>query len=304
MFCHEVTASTCCNFTNFQLIRQAEKKGTPSSGFLKMFSGSDSYKYEEAAELCIQAANLYRLRRELKLAGDSFLKAAEYQLKAKNDDEAANTFVETYKSYKSSGEYTNAVDALGSAIEIFTKRGQFRRGANFKFEMGELLENELSDYPKAIESYETAGEWYAQDQALALANKCLIRCADLKALDANYIEAGEVYAKLIKNSVGNRLSQWSLKDYYFKMALCQLAATDIVAATRTVQEGKNTDANFADSREAALAQDLIECVTEGDSEALSEKVFNFDKFNKLDKWKTTILLKVKETITEADDDLL
>lgn len=271
---------------------------------MKIFGGSDSYKFEEAAELCIQAANLYRLRKELKLAGDSFIKAAEYQLRAGNDDEAGNTFVESYKSFKSSGESTSAVDALGSAIEIFTKRGQFRRGANFQFEMGELLENDLNDYQKAIESYETAGEWYSQDQALALANKCLVRCADLKALSGQYIEASEVFSKLIKNSIGNRLSQWSLKDYYFKMALCQLAATDAVAASRTLQEGKRDDPNFAESREAVLLQDLIECLAEGDSEQLSEKVFNYDKFNKLDKWKTTILLKIKETITEADDDLL
>lgn len=284
---------------------KAEKKGVPTSGFMKIFNGgTDSYKYEEAADLCVQAANLYRLRKDLKPAGDAFVKAAEYQLKAGSEDEAGNTFVEAYKSYKTCGQSKNAVDSLNRAIEIFTTRGQFRRGANFKFEMGELLENDLNDYAKAIESYEIAGDWYTQDQALALANKCLIRGADLKALEGKYIEATEVYAKLIKNSIGNRLSQWSLKDYYFKMGLCQLAATDTVAASRTLQEGKHEDSNFADSREAQLLQDLIECITEGDSEKLSEKVFTFDKFNKLDKWKTTILLKVKDSITEADDDLL
>lgn len=271
---------------------------------MKIFGGSDSYKFEEAADLCVQAANIYRLRKELKLAGEAFVKAANFQLKAGNDDEAGNTFVEAYKSYKSSGQATDAVNSLNGAIEIFTTRGQFRRGANFKYEMGELLENDLNDYSKAIECYETAGEWYSQDQALALANKCLVRCADLKALNGEYLDASEVYAKLIKNSMGNRLSQWSLKDYYFKMGLCQLAATDSVAATRTLQEGKHEDSNFADSREAQLLQDLIECIGEGDSEQLSEKVFNFDKFNKLDKWKTTLLLKIKESITQADDDLL
>ncbi|QLQ79015.1 hypothetical protein HG537_0B03620 [Torulaspora globosa] len=271
---------------------------------MKIFGGSDSYKFEEAAELCVQAANIYRLRKELKLAGDALTKAAGYQIKAGNDDEAGNTFVEAYKSYKSSGQAQEAVKSLNGAIEIFTTRGQFRRGANFKFEMGELLENELKDYAKAIECYETAGEWYSQDQAIALANKCLVRCADLKALDGQYLDASEVFATLIKNSMGNRLSQWSLKDYYFKMGLCQLAATDSVAASRTLQEGKREDTNFADSREAQLLQDLIQCVTDGDTEQLSEKVFNFDKFNKLDKWKTTILLKIKETISEAEDDLL
>ena len=283
---------------------QAEKKGVPSSGIKKFFGGSDSMKFEEAADLCVQAANVYRLRKQLKNAGDAFVKAADYQIQAGSEDEAGNTFVEAYKSYKSSGQASEAVESLNKAIEIFTTKGQFRRGANFKFEMGELLENDLNDYGKAIDAYETAGEWYSQDQALALANKCLVRCADLKALNGQYLEACDVYAKLIKNSIGNRLSQWSLKDYFFKMGLCQLAATDSVAASRTLQEGKREDSNFAESREAQLLQDLIACIAEGDGEQLSEKVFNFDRFNKLDKWKTTILLKVKETIAQADDDLL
>ena len=281
---------------------------------MKIFSGSDSSKYEEAADLCVQAATMYRLRKELASAGDAFVKAAEFQLKAGNDDEAGNTFIESYKCYKSSNGTTsasptsnsiqNAATSLGRAIAIFTTRGQFRRGANFKFELGELLENDLQDYKGAMDCFETAGEWYSQDQASALTNKCLVKLAQLKALDGSYIEAADVYAKLIQNSLGNRLSQWSLKEYYLKMGLCQLAATDGVAATRTLQEARHEDSNFNGSREAILLETLIESVKEGDSEQLSQTVFEFDKFNKLDKWHTTILLKIKDSITEAEDALL
>lgn len=287
-----------------ELLQRAEKKGVPSSGFMKIFGGSDSYKYEEAADLCIQAANLYKLRKELKLAGDAFVKAAVYQIKAGNDDEASNIYTDAYKSYKSSGDATEAADSLVCAVDLFTKKGQFRRAANFKFELGEIYEQDLNDYKKAINCFETAAEWYSQDQAIALANKCWVRCADLKAMDNEYIEASNVFAKLIKNSLGNRLSQWSLKEYYLKKGLCELAATDAVAADRTLKEGQHEDPNFVDSREAILLQNLIECINENDAERLSQCVFDFDKFNKLDKWKTTILLKIKENITEAEDDLL
>lgn len=288
-----------------ELLKRAEKKGVPSSGFMKFFNGgTDAYKFEEAADLCIQAANIYRLRKELGKAGESFLKAADYQLKAGNDDEAANTFIEAFKCFKSSGAFTDAVSSLESAVNLFTKKGQFRRAANFKFDLGEIQESDLTDYKGAIESFETAGEWYEQDQSMALANKCYVRCADLKALDGQYIAAADLYSKLIKNSLGNRLSQWSLKEYFLKKGLTQLAAGDNVAATRTLQEGMKEDPNFRESREYNLLQGLIESVDEGDSEKLSQLVFDFDKFAKLDKWKTTILLKVKETITEAEDDLL
>ncbi|CCD27244.1 alpha-soluble NSF attachment protein SEC17 NDAI_0K00530 [Naumovozyma dairenensis CBS 421] len=289
-----------------ELLRKAEEKGVPSTGFSKIFSlgSSDASKYEEASDLCIQAANIYRLRKELKLAGDSFTKAADFQLKAGNEDDASNIFIDSYKCYKSSGNSTDAVNSLNMAIDLFTKKGQFRRAANFKFELGEILENDLNDYVNAVSAYEIAGDWYSQDQSVALSNKCFIKCADLKALNGQYIEASDIYSKLIQNSIGNRLSQWSLKEYYMKKGLCQLAATDNVAASRTLQEGQHDDPNFADSREAALLKTLIECVDDGDSEKLSQAVFDFDKFAKLDKWKTTILLKIKDTISQAEDDLL
>lgn len=252
----------------------------------------------------MEAANLYRLRKELENSGDTFTAAANCQIKANNDDEAGNTFVEAYKCYKSGTSPTKACESLKKAIEIFTRRGQFRRGANFKFELAEILEMDLQEYSKAIENYETAGDWYAQDQALALANKSYLKCADLKALDGQYLEACEVYSKVISNSLGNRLSQWSLKDYFLKVGLCYLAAGDNVAAQRTVSEALSQDPNFSNSREYDLLNSLVECCNEGDGEKLSAKVYEFDKFSKLDKWKTTILLKIKDSIAEADDDLL
>ncbi|GMM58958.1 Sec17 protein [Maudiozyma humilis] len=287
-----------------ELLQRAEKKGVPSSGFMKIFGGSDSYKFEEAADLCIQAANIYKLRKELKLAGDAFTKAASYQIKGGSEDEASNVYVDAYKSYKAGAAPHEAANALVCAVDLFTKKGQFRRAANFKFELGEMYEQDLADFKSAIECFETAAEWYSQDQAIALANKCWVRCADLKALDGQYLEAATVYSQLIKNSLGNRLSQWSLKEYFLKKGLCELAATDAVAADRTLKDGQQEDPNFGDSREAVLLQNLIECTNEQDAERLGQCVFDFDKFNKLDKWKTTILLKVKENITEAEDDLL
>ncbi|CAL9734528.1 alpha-soluble NSF attachment protein [Monosporozyma servazzii] len=287
-----------------ELLQRAQKKGVPTSGFMKIFGGDSSYKYEEAADLCIQAANLYKLRKELKAAGDAFVKAAQFQLKAGNDDDAGNVFVDAYKSYKAGSDSQLAIDSLKQAIELFTKKGQFRRSANFKFELGEIYETDLHDYTNAISEFETAGEWYSQDQAMALANKSWLKCADLLALNGEYIKASDHYSKLISNSIGNKLSQWSLKDYYLKKALCQLAATDSVAANRTLQEAMVEDNNFADSREAKLLSDLISAYGENDTEKLSATAFEFDKFSKLDKWKTTILLKIKETISEAEDDLL
>lgn len=267
-------------------------------------SGSSNYHYEEAADLFIEASNLYRLRKDLELAGDTFLKAANCQMKAGNEDEAGNTFIESFKCYKTGHLPQKACNSLENAIDIFTRRGQLRRGANFKFELAEIQELELQDYTHAISNYQIAGDWYEQDQAIALSNKAYLKCADLKALDNQFIEACDVYLKVVKNSLGNRLSQWSLKDYYLKIGLCYLAAGDIVAAKKIVHEGQKDDSNFSQSRESELLSALIDAVNDGESDKFSNQVFEFDKFSKLDKWKTMILLKIKESIIQADEDLL
>ena len=48
--------------------------------------------------------------------------------------------------------------------------------------------------------------------------------------------------------------------------------------------------------------DLAEAVEEGDQEKFADKLFQFDQMSKLDKWKTTLLLRVKEGIEEKGED--
>ncbi|KAH3902496.1 alpha-soluble NSF attachment protein SEC17 SCDLUD_000073 [Saccharomycodes ludwigii] len=286
-----------------ELIKKAEKKAKPSSGFMKLFT-DDADKYEEAADLYVEAANIYRVNKQLGESGNNFIKAAECQLNAHNESEAGNTYVEAYKMYKSI-DPASAATAIEKAIDLFTNKiGQFRRAANFEFELGELYESTLHDYKKAITCYQTAGEWYSQDSATALSNKSFLKAADLKALDNEFLEAVDCYSKVVANSIGNRLSQWSLKDYYLKIGLCQLAANDSVTASKTLRDfqincGDNT------SREYNLLKTLIDCYNEQDVNKFSSSVFEFDKFSKLDDWKTKILLKIKDSISkQEDDDLL
>lgn len=286
-----------------EIIAKAEKKSQPTGGLLKWFSRDDSSRLEEAAELFVEAANIYRLSKQLEVAGDTFLRAAKCHLDASNDHEAGSMFVEAYKCYKSSNP-SRACESLEKAIDIFTRKGQLRRGAYFKYELAEIQELDLNDCSGATKNFETAGDWYLQDQAVALANKSYLKCADLLALDKKYLQAAEIYTKVVYNSLGNRLSQWALKEYYLKLALCYLAATDIVASEKTVNEALRQDPSFENSREHTLVSDLIEDVKQGDLDAFTSHVTDFDRFTKLDRWKTTLLLQIKETISGADDDLL
>lgn len=286
------------------LIKEAENKLTPRTGlFHTIFSGSASQRYEDAGDLFIRAANQYKLRKQGAKAGSAFEKAAEAQIKAENRDEAANSLVDAYKAYKLE-DPISAARTLEKAIEFFTGRGQFRRAANFKMDLAQLYREQLSDFPKAIQSYTDAGDWFESDSAQALASKAYLHAADLNALSNKFFPAVEIYRKVVNNSLNNNLAKWSIKDYFVKIVLCYLAGDDRVAATKYFEETSSLDGSFPTTKEHKFLADILESVQDGDADKLSEVVFEYDRFSRLDAWRTSILLVIKNKLSEAEDDLL
>lgn len=193
---------------------------------------------------------------------------------------------------------------LEKAISQFTLRGQFRRAANHQMELGELFEKELDDPTRAIDSFNTAGDWYFQDQAEALSNKAFLRVADLAGLHGEYARAVENFDRVAKQSLNNNLTKWGLKEHFLKAGLCRIADQDTVSAERAMEEYVEWDPNFATTREYQLLREILEAVKNGDQEALAKAAYEFDQFSKLDKWKTDLLMRIKDQISSAEDDLL
>jgi alpha-soluble NSF attachment protein len=59
------------------------------------------------------------------------------------------------------------------------------------------------------------------------------------------------------------------------------------------------DATFPSTREAKFIYALLEALEQGDEEAFTRAVFEYDQVTKLDNWKTAILLKIKKGIQQA-----
>lgn len=285
---------------------QANRKLNKTSGlFSSIFGGSSTTKYEEASDLFTQAANLFKLQRRSVEAGDAFEKAVECQLKAESPDEAANTLVEAFKAYKLESP-GNAATCLERAINMFVQRGQFRRSANFKTDLGELYENELQDIKLAIKSYEDASEWYKGDSATALSNKCALKAADLYCDDSikEYTKAATTYERVAKESLSNSLAKWSLKEYFLKAILCRLADNnDYASANAILQRFLQWDPSFETTKEYALSSKLIEAVKNGSSDEIAIAAKEYDKFSRLDGMKIRILNNIKNNVTSAPVDI-
>lgn len=155
----------------------------------------------------------------------------------------------------------------------------------------------------------------------ALANKLWLKTADLVALEGkDYYKAVELYEKVAKTSIQNNLMRWSVKEYLLKAGICQLCTGDQVGVNAALDRYRELDPSFVQQREHQLLVDLTQAVQDGDQEMFADKVipilrmasttseanvrqlFQYDQLSKLDKWKTTLLLRIKSTIEETGED--
>ncbi|KAL1297532.1 hypothetical protein AAFC00_006104 [Neodothiora populina] len=283
------------------LLQKADKAAASAgSGF--SFFGGKTDKYENAVELYTQAANAFRMQKQGKSAGLAFEQAAQLQTQKLNEpDDAANTLTEAFKAYRTE-EPEEAARVLELAISHYTLKGNFRRAATQKQNVAELYEVTLGDNKRALEAYETAASWYESDNAEALANKLFLKVADLAALEGDYYKAIEQYEKVARSSINNNLMKWSVKEYLLKAGICHLCTGDMVGTTRALESYQDLDNTFPSTRECQLLNDLKESVDQGEQEMFADKLYQFDQMSKLDKWKTTLLLRVKNAIEEKGED--
>lgn len=283
------------------LLQKAEKALSSAGGGFSFFGGREE-KYQNACDLFVEAANALRMAKMNREAGQAFEKAAQISIKhLKEPDDAANMMVDAFKVYRK--EYPeDACRCLQAAIDRYCAKGNFRRAAGYQESLGEVYELELGNNKAALQAYETAAGWYETDNATALANKLWLKTADLAALEEDYYKAIENYEKVAQASVNNNLMRYSVKEYFLKAGICHMATKDMVATQRALEKYRELDPSFPSQREHQLLVDLSQAVEAGDQEMFTEKLFAYDQMSKLDKWKTAILLRIKNGIEDADNE--
>ncbi|KAL2370566.1 vesicular-fusion protein sec17, variant 2 [Blastomyces gilchristii SLH14081] len=283
------------------LLQKADKALQSASGGFSLFGGRTE-KYENAADLYSQAANAFRAQKMNKEAGMAFEKAAAVFTNNLNEpDDAANTLTEAFKVYRKA-DPEDAARVLQVAIQHYISKGNFRRAATHQQNLAEIYEVEIGDEGRALEAYEKAAEWFEGDNAEALANKHYLKVADLAALKGDYYKAIEHFERVAKSSINNNLMKYSVKDYFLKAGICHLASNDLVATNRALQNYRDLDNSFTATREHMLLVDLAQAIEQGDAESFGDKLFQYDQLSKLDKWKTAILLRIKNNIEEPGED--
>lgn len=149
------------------------------------------------------------------------------------------------------------------------------------------------DFVSAIEKYKTAANLFDNMDALASFSTCLVNAARLSAQLENYHEAIEMYERIVSKTMNNSLLKWSNRDHLFCASLCRLVLNNL---SMDKYEDMLLHISFKNSREGMFLHELISAIENSDLDKFTDAVKEFDSITKLDSWKVSILLKIKNQI--------
>ncbi|KAI9203067.1 soluble NSF attachment protein [Polychytrium aggregatum] len=275
-------------------LQEAVKK----ANYTGWFGGN---KLDEAAELYAKAANSFKLAKKWQEAGDAYISQANVMKKLNETDEAASSYLNASKCYKKTNPL-DAINALQKAVEILVERGRFQSAASNQKQIAEIYENEIIDPEKTLHAYELAADWYTTEESNAQANACWLKVAHYAAQLEQYQRAIEKFEAVAEASKDNSLTRWSLRTYFLNAGICRLCTGDLVATQGAIDRYLQMDTTFSTAREYSFLKALFDACEANDTEAFTAAIIDFDKITKLDPWKTSLLLKVKNSLANDEQD--
>ncbi|KAJ8510937.1 hypothetical protein OPV22_001371 [Ensete ventricosum] len=261
-------------------------------------------KYDDAADLFDKAANFFKLAKNWERAGSVYTKLANCHLKLDSKHEAASTFVNAANCYKKIS-LQDAAESLNQAVNLFLEIGRLNMAARYCKELGELYELEQNP-EKAMDYFERAADLFQSEEVTTSANQCNQKVAQFAAQLEQYPKAIEIYEAIARHSINSSLLKYSVKGILLNAGICQLCKGDVVAITNALERYQELDPTFSGTREYKLLADLADSMDEGDVVKFTDALQEYDSMTRLDPWKTTLLLRVKNAIKakeEEEDDL-
>ncbi|KAJ7961130.1 Alpha-soluble NSF attachment protein [Quillaja saponaria] len=261
-------------------------------------------KYEDAAELYEKSANSFKLAKSWDRAGSVFIKLSNIHLKLDSKHEAANAYVGAAHCYKKTST-KGAISCLDQAVNIFMEIGRHNMAAKYCKEIGEAYELD-ENIEKATLYFERAAELLELSEATTSANQCKLKVAQFSAQFGEYQKAIRIYEEIARQSLNINLLKYGVRGHLLNAGLCQLCRGDIIAITNSLEQYQDLDPTFSRTREYQFLADLATAIDEEDVVKFTGVVREFDSMTKLDAWKATLLLRVKDALKAKeleDDDL-
>lgn len=166
--------------------------------------------------------------------------------------------------------------------------------------IAEIYEKD-GEYTLAMKMYKQAADNYSiEPNNNSNMNTCLLKVVDIGLFVAapDYGEMIKILETVADKYMQSKLTAPSAKELYFKSILLFLANDDVIGAAQAMQRYLNNDPTFLQTRQQKFAQAIITSVKEQDLALFSNECYKFNEIIPFDKWKTTVLSKVKALIPE------
>uniref|UniRef100_A0A7N5K5N4 NSF attachment protein alpha n=1 Tax=Ailuropoda melanoleuca TaxID=9646 RepID=A0A7N5K5N4_AILME len=111
-------------------------------------------------------------------------------------EEACEIYTRAANMFKMAKNWSEAINCLMRAIEIYTDMGRFTIAAKHHISIAEIYETELVDIEKAIAHYEQSADYYKGEESNSSANKCLLKVAGYAAQLEQYQKAIDIYEQV------------------------------------------------------------------------------------------------------------
>ncbi len=287
------------------LYNQALSATKKSSSLLSKMFGQSEAGLEAASELFKRAATAFKLEKNYSKAAESYLKAVEVLI-AQNavSYDVNNSYIEAARCHIKAGSIIEGIDIMEyKAMPSIIDEGSLIKAAKLYTEMANIC---LDNKEKAIKYFEEAAKYYQMENATTTYIASLAQVAILSCqLDnPNYTRSIEIFASIGKEAADNQNLKYQATEYFFNCIIVCIAKDDIVLATNYLDEFANICYPFTNSREYKLLQDIICAYPDNNVTAFTDAVFNYDQISRLNPWRTSILLTIKNNMNASDVNIL
>ena len=287
-----------------ELVRKARSKLAP--GFLgKMFSSKES-RIEEAMELLSSAANMYKIQKNWKKAGETFEELG--RLDAESGGGMGYSYYQDAAHCFSFVDKNRSDQNLDRAIESCERAGKYMQAGKTSQRIATEFEENFN-YEKAIEKYKKAAEYFAMESqnTKSMQQQCLLKVADLMCISNHkdmFTEAPKIYEKLGMQYLTVPLLKSSAKDMFFKNVMCYVAKKDEVTAEVNLKRYLMEDPTFDDTRDSKFLKAVIKCISDPvDPDGFRKEVQTYKTVRELDKWKLNMFAMAVKNIEKEDMDV-
>lgn len=268
-----------------------------SSLLLRIFGNSEN-KFELAADLFKRSAIAFKLEKNYSKAAISYINAAESFSKANavcND--IFDSYAEAGRCYIKAGLVEEGINIMrDDAIPRIIEASCLIKAAKLYTEMADICSE--SDIINAIKYFEEASKYYQIENATTSYIDSLVQVATLSAKlePLNYNRSIEIFSSIGKEVVDNQNLKYKAGEYFFNCIILILAKGDIVCASKSLEEFSNVYYPFTNSREYKLLEDIICAYSDNNVDAFTDSIYNYDQISRLNPWRTTLLLTIKNNI--------